>query len=100
MTLTPNPTAADVREVVRRISLATAYSRDRTRCKLIRMTQMMEIDALLTVNEVAARLRVAPVTVYRWLRRGELEGVRFVGTVRVPAAEVERLLTTTRRDAT
>lgn len=29
-----------------------------------------------TPEEVAAELRVSPQTVYRWLRRGELGGVR------------------------
>jgi len=41
------------------------------------MTQM------LTVREVAERLRVSPATVYRWVRRGKLEALRIGGTTRI-----------------
>ena len=39
--------------------------------------------ALLTVDEVAQLLRVAPKTVYRYLSQGQLPSVRFGGAVRV-----------------
>ncbi len=55
----------------------------------------MADDRLLTVGEVAARLRTTPETVRRWLRAGRLQGVRLGGTklgYRIPASEVERLL--------
>jgi len=39
--------------------------------------------ALLTVDEVALLLRVAPKTVYRYLSQGQLPSVRFGGAVRV-----------------
>ena len=32
---------------------------------------------LLTVNEVAERLRVTPLTVRRWLKSGELVGIQL-----------------------
>lgn len=49
---------------------------------------------LLTVQEVAARVRVNPETVRRWLRSGELRGVRLGARAgyRVPVAELERFL--------
>lgn len=40
------------------------------------MTSMTE-DTLLTVHEVADRLRMHPVTVRNWLREGRLRGYRF-----------------------
>jgi len=52
-------------------------------------------DRLLTVQEVAARLRVNPETVRRWLRQGRLQGALLGGDragYRIPAAEVERFL--------
>ena len=34
-------------------------------------------DVLLNVKEVAMRLSVKPVTVYKWLREGKLKGTYF-----------------------
>ena len=55
---------------------------------------MSDDDQVLTVPEVARRLRVTPETVRRWLRTGELRGVRFSdrGGWRVLSSEVERKL--------
>jgi len=50
---------------------------------------------LLTVPEVAERIRVSPELVRRWLRQGRLHGVRLGGTRlgwRIPEAEIERFL--------
>jgi excisionase family DNA binding protein len=50
---------------------------------------------LLTVPEVAERLRASEYTVREWLRRGRLRGSRLGGTRlgwRIPEAEVERFL--------
>ena len=50
---------------------------------------------MLTVSEVAERLRLKPETVRRWLRSGKLHGVSLGSDSagwRVPEAEVERLL--------
>lgn len=65
-------------------------------------------DDLLTINEAARRLGISAVTLYDWLGRsdhGLLEirghnvtvlyyqgGSRGQGRIRIPAAEVERLL--------
>jgi excisionase family DNA binding protein len=48
----------------------------------------------LTVHETAQQLRVAPVTVYRWIQRGELEAVRLAGSrLRVRQESVDGLIT-------
>jgi excisionase family DNA binding protein len=51
---------------------------------------------LLTVREVAERIRSSPETVRRWLRQGKLRGFRPGGTklgYRVPESELQRFLT-------
>ncbi len=55
----------------------------------------MSEQRLLTVREVAERIRSSPETVRRWLRQGKLRGFRPGGTklgYRVPEAELERFL--------
>jgi len=55
----------------------------------------MDDDQLLTVKEVADRLRANPQTVRRWLREGKLKGVMPGGEklgYRIPSSEVARLL--------
>ncbi len=47
---------------------------------------------VLTVPEVAAALRISRNSAYEAIRRGEIRALRFGRTLRVPAAEVERLL--------
>jgi excisionase family DNA binding protein len=50
---------------------------------------------LLTVREVAERLRSSPETVRRWLRQGKLHGFRPGGTklgYRVSEEELQRFL--------
>lgn len=50
---------------------------------------------MLTTKEVAERLRVAQVTVERWVRKGTIKGVR-IGSRRagwrIPESEVRRVL--------
>src|SRR5919206_1902358 len=56
---------------------------------------LMPDDAFLTVAEVAARLRVNPETVRRWLRHGRLRGVLMGGDragYRIAESEVQRFL--------
>ena len=55
---------------------------------------MNQEDQALKVPEVAKRLRVSAETVRRWLRDGDLRGVRFSdrGGWRVLSSEVERKL--------
>ena len=55
----------------------------------------MSEQRLLTVREVAERLRSSPETVRRWLRQGKLRGFRPGGTklgYRVPESELQRFL--------
>ena len=55
----------------------------------------MQGDRLLTVDEVAERLRVTPETVRRMLRAGRLRGSMPVSPRagwRIPESEVARLL--------
>lgn len=47
---------------------------------------------LLTVEEVAAILRVSKMTVYRKVHTGELESVHFGRSFRIPANAIERYL--------
>lgn len=51
-------------------------------------------EELLTVQQVASRLKLNPETVRRWLREGRLRGIRFGGSggYRIPQSEVERFL--------
>lgn len=54
----------------------------------------MTSDDLLTVSDVAARLKVTDETVREWLRTNQMSGYNFGGRTgwRVPASEIERLL--------
>lgn len=55
----------------------------------------MREQRLLTVREVAERIRSSPETVRRWLRQGKLRGFRPGGTklgYRVPESELQRFL--------
>jgi len=52
-------------------------------------------DDLLTVPELAARLRVTPETIRRWLREGKLRGRRLGGPRmgwRIAPSELARLM--------
>ena len=51
------------------------------------------LDGVYTVAEVAAALKVNPKTVTRWISAGEVFAFRLPsGMLRIPKAEVERLL--------
>ena len=55
----------------------------------------MNEQRLLTVREVAERLRSSPETVRRWLRQGRLRGFRPGGAklgYRVPESELQRFI--------
>lgn len=55
----------------------------------------MADERLLTVSEVAERLRMNPETVRIWLRSGKLKGYRPGGPrmgYRIPESEVQRVL--------
>jgi excisionase family DNA binding protein len=59
----------------------------------------MADDRLLTVNEVADRLRVHVESVRRWIRQGKMEGSMMGGDrggYRVAESEVERFIAANR----
>ncbi|HLZ70446.1 MAG TPA: helix-turn-helix domain-containing protein [Dehalococcoidia bacterium] len=63
----------------------------------------MTDEPLLTIPEVAQRLRLNPETVRRWLHDGRMRGYRIGSTRagwRIPESEIRRVLTegTTRPD--
>jgi excisionase family DNA binding protein len=52
-------------------------------------------EKVLTVSEVAERLRLGEETIRRWLRQGKLHGTKLGPTsagYRIPESEVERIL--------
>ena len=49
-------------------------------------------DRLLTVQEVAARMRVSSMTVYRLIKAGDLRASRVGHSYRLRSAEVEAYL--------
>jgi excisionase family DNA binding protein len=51
-------------------------------------------DDLLTVADIAARLRVSAETVREWLRTDQLRGYNFGGRTgwRIPTSEVDQFL--------
>jgi excisionase family DNA binding protein len=58
----------------------------------------MPDEGMLTIREVAGRLRLNPETVRRWLNSGKLRGHKLGETRagwRIPAAEVQRFLADT-----
>ncbi|MCJ7795967.1 MAG: helix-turn-helix domain-containing protein [Thermoleophilia bacterium] len=54
-----------------------------------------EVRQLLTVREVAARLRVSRATVYRLVRAGALPTLRISNSIRVPKEALEQAITST-----
>jgi excisionase family DNA binding protein len=60
-------------------------------------------EQLLTVQDVASRLRITPETVRRWLRTGKLRGALLGGDkmgYRIAEGEVLRLLDSSTKAAT
>ncbi len=49
-------------------------------------------EELLTVNEAAARLEIAPYTVREWLKRGTLRGVKVSRYWRVPESALSAVI--------
>lgn len=52
--------------------------------------QDSSVERLLTVEEVADRFRVKPRTVYRWLKSGQIKGIRTPGGQHRITAEAVR----------
>ena len=53
--------------------------------------QLME-ERLYTPQEIAEYLRVDPGTVYRWLRSGELEAIKFSREYRITESQLKNFL--------
>jgi excisionase family DNA binding protein len=51
-----------------------------------------ELEMVLTINEVAAILRLHSTTVYRLVRRGEIPGIKIGGHWRVNRASLDSFL--------
>lgn len=51
------------------------------------------VNEVLTVNEVAERLRVTRQSVYRLLERGDLPSIKVLGAIRVRAADLDEYMT-------
>jgi excisionase family DNA binding protein len=49
-------------------------------------------DELLTVGEIAERLRIHSMTIYRWIDDGRLPAIRIGKQYRVRAADLEEML--------
>jgi excisionase family DNA binding protein len=49
-------------------------------------------DDLLTVPEVAERLRVSPMTIYRWIDDGKLPAMQVARRYRIRAIDVEQMM--------
>lgn len=47
---------------------------------------------MLTVDEVATRLKVSKFTVYRWIKKGILQAIRIDGVLRIEEKAYEDLL--------
>jgi len=47
---------------------------------------------MLTVKEVAARLKVSRFTVYRWIKKGRLKAIRIDSMLRIEEAAFNELI--------
>lgn len=51
----------------------------------------MKQEEFLTIEEVAKRLKVNKVTIYRWVRKGKLPAVRFGRVWRISSLRLSEL---------
>ena len=49
-------------------------------------------EAYFTVDEVAERLKVSHMTVYRWIKTGKLDAYKLGGEFRITERDIERFL--------
>lgn len=47
---------------------------------------------MLTVNEIAEKLKVHPQTVYRWIYAGKLKSLKIDGLVRITEEQYEKFI--------
>ncbi len=60
----------------------------------------MTNDTFLTVEEAAARLKIAPFTMRKWLRIGQVGGVKMGRVWRVPESSLGQLAATANASST
>ncbi len=53
---------------------------------------MSTVETMLTIAELAQHLQVSTVTVRRMIKAGNLKAVHIGRNVRIPAAEVTRIM--------
>lgn len=53
---------------------------------------MVRFSQMLTVNEVAEKLRVTPRTVYRWIKSERLEALKIDGIIRIEEEAYNRFI--------
>ena len=53
-------------------------------------------DELLTVSEVAERLRISSMTIYRWIEEGRLPAMQIGKQYRVRVADLDEILESSR----
>jgi excisionase family DNA binding protein len=53
---------------------------------------MADLPQLLTLSDVASRLRLSPHTIRKWVRVGKLQPVRICRRLLFAPADVERFL--------
>ena len=56
-------------------------------------------ERLWTTEEIAQHFKVTTTSVARWLRRGELEGIRLGGVWRVPEGSLVEFIEKSTREA-
>jgi excisionase family DNA binding protein len=52
----------------------------------------MSAESFLTVPEVAERLRMTPMTIYRWIEDGKLPALQIGKHYRIKESELDRVL--------
>jgi excisionase family DNA binding protein len=58
------------------------------------VNSVLQNNAALTVEELAAQIKYHPESVRRAIRQGRINALRFGAGWRIPAREVARILTT------
>ncbi len=59
---------------------------------ILRHKEGMNMQEMLTPDEVAKKLKISRRTVYLWLRQGRLKGVKVGDLWRIPEDALERFL--------
>lgn len=63
-----------------------------TRTELERSVATGQVESLLTIDEVASKLRVDRTTLYRWNRRGYLTSIEVGGKKRYRQSDINEII--------